>query len=265
MKRKLKLLVVVALCALTGSASDLLYPYLPFNPDFPLFATEPLEPWPPPWMQPKARHHSKEPILYFVESFMEGVSEVKFEEYDDRIRNNAEDYEAYVGRAFTRLTSLSEDMDVVFLVMDFGFFVDDGKGTIDFDPRPYCDLGKTIQENDRIDKACEVAVPVLKAALADLEKIPETWSGSMDFTHETDRPVSFDYADTLVARAAISEMISVLYLMKGYNTVAADGTPRDIDMEALAVAQRWTRAAAELVNAFVVAQDKRTDYYKDYF
>ena len=262
MKRKLKLLVVVALCALTGSASDLLFPYLPFNPDFPLLATEPLEPWKPP---KHFRYHSKEPILYFVESFMEGVSEVKFKEYDDRIRNNAEDYAAYIGRAFTRLTSLSEDMEVMFLVMDFGFSVDDGKGTIDFDPRSYCDLGEKIQENDRIDKACEVAVPVLKAALADLEKIPETWSGSMEFTHETDRPVFFDYADTLVARAAISEMISVLYLMKGYNTVAADGTPRDIDMEALAVAQRWTRAAAEQVNAFVVAQDKRTDFFKDYF
>ena len=105
----------------------------------------------------------------------------------------------------------------------------------------------------------------MKAALADLEKIPETWPGSMDFTHEDDGLVSFDYADTLVARAAISEMISVLYLMKGYNTVAADGTPKDMDMEALAEAQRRTRAAAELVNAFVVAQDKRTDYYKNYF
>ena len=257
MKRKLGLLILVALCALTGSASEPLYPYLPFAPDFPLLAVGSSE--------SSERCHNKEPILYFVESFMEGDSKTKFEEYDGRIKNDAEDYEAYIGRAFTRLMSLCEIPAVVFFVEKFGFAVNDRAGTIGFSPWSFCDFGKTMQKNDGVDEACEIALPVLKAALADFEKVPKNWSGSMDFSHETDAPVSFDYADTLVARAAISEMMSVLYLMKGYNTVAADMTTKAMDMEALAEAQRWTRTAAELVNAFVVAQDRRTDYTKAYF
>lgn len=106
MKRRLRLLILVALCALTGSASEPLYPYLPFAPDFPLLAVGSSE--------SSERNHNKEPILYFVESFMEGDSKTKFEEYDGRIRNDAKDYEAYIGRAFTRLMSLSEISPVVF-------------------------------------------------------------------------------------------------------------------------------------------------------
>ena len=38
-------------------------------------------------------------ILYFVESFMPGNSNEKIAEYTDRIRDDSENYEAYIGRA----------------------------------------------------------------------------------------------------------------------------------------------------------------------
>ena len=206
-----------------------------------------------------------EPIMFFLQHFMAGDSRFKFDEYNDRIRNDDEDYEAYICRGLTWLTSLSENNEVVILVNKFGFMVNDEYGTINFSPKSSFDFGSGLQDNRDIDAACEKAVPVLKAALADFEKVPKSWSGSVDFQEGFDEPVCFDYADSLVARSVVSEMLSFLYLMKGYNTVAADGTTKPIDLEALAEARRWMKTAAELVNAFVIAQDARTDYYKNYF
>ena len=206
-----------------------------------------------------------EPIMFFLQHFMAGDSSFKFDEYNDRIRNDDEDYEAYICRGFTWLTSLSEDKDVIILVKKFGFMVNDEYGTINFSPVSSFDFGSGLQHNRDIDAACEKAVPVLKAALADFEKVPKNWSGSVDFQEGFDVPVSFDYADSLVARSVVSEMLSFLYLMKGYNTVAADGTTKPIDLEALAEARRWMKTAAEFANAFVIAQDARTDFFKDYF
>lgn len=248
------LMLAGALCAFTGSAADRPLPFDPLNPFGP--QTQP---------DPTKYSDGTEPIMFFLQSFMAGRSELKFEEYNDRIRNDDEDYEAYICRGFTWLTSLSEDKDVMILVNKFGFMVNDEYGTINFSPISYFDFGSGLQDNRDIDAACEKAVPVLKAALADFEKVPKNWSGSVDFQEGFDVPVCFDYADSLVARSVVSEMLSFLYLMKGYNTVAADGTTKPIDLEALAEARRWMKTAAELVNAFVIAQDARTDYFKDYF
>ena len=223
------------------------------------------DPKPPKPSDPTKYGDGTEPIMFFLQHFMAGDSRFKFDEYNDRIRNDDEDYEAYICRGFTWLTSLSEDKDVMNLVKKFGFMVNDEHGTINFSPISSFDFGSGLQYNRDIDAACEKAVPVLKAALADFEKVPKNWSGSVDFQEGFEVTVCFDYADSLVARSVVSEMLSFLYLMKGYNTVAADGTTKPIDLEALAEARRWMKTAAEFVNAFVIAQDARTDYFKDYF
>ena len=252
-KGALCLLTIVALCAFTGSAADQPLPFDPFVPPAPQRS------------DPTKYGDGTEPIMFFLQHFMAGDSSFKFDEYNDRIRNDDEDYEAYICRGFTWLTSLSEDKDVMVLVNKFGFTVNDEYGTINFSPKSSFDFGSGLQDNRDIDAACEKAVPVLKAALADFEKVPKNWSGSVDFQEGFDVPVCFDYADSLVARSVVSEMLSFLYLMKGYNTVAADGTTKPIDLEALAEARRWMKTAAEFVNAFVIAEDARTDYYKNYF
>ena len=97
MFKKPSLPIVVALCAFAGAA---LAAELPFDPFVP--------PAPQPW-DPSKYSAATEPIMSFLQSFMAGKSELKFEEYDDRIRNDDEDYEAYICRGFTRLTSLSEN------------------------------------------------------------------------------------------------------------------------------------------------------------
>lgn len=213
-----------------------------------------------------------EPILYFVESFMPGNSNEKIAEYTDRIRDDGENYEAYIGRAFTWMTSLSESNSVVLVIEKFGFAIDDEHGMIDhlFAWSSF-DFGEKLQNETHIDNACEIAVPALKNAIADFAMVPEDWAGAVDFTyqpdmkHPADVTVSFGYADTLIARALCCEMISALYLMKGYNTVNADGTTKDIDLEALKEAQRWMRSAAEMVNAFVPAEADRPDPFRNYF
>ena len=213
-----------------------------------------------------------EPILYFVESFMPGNSNEKIAEYTDRIRDDGENYEAYIGRGFTWLTSLSESNATLLVMEKFGFGFDDRNGKISRIPAlSNFDFGEKLQNETHIDNACEIAVPALKNAIADFAMVPEDWAGAVDFTyqpdmkHPADVTVSFGYADTLIARAFCCEMISALYLMKGYNTVNADGTTKDIDLEALKEAQRWMRSAAEMVNAFVPAEADRPDPFRNYF
>ena len=213
-----------------------------------------------------------EPILYFIESFMPGNSNDKIAEYTDRIRDDSENYEAYIGRAFTWMTSLSESNSVVLVIQKFGFAIDDEQGMIDhIFAWSNFDFGEKLQNETHIDNACEIAIPALKNAIADFAMVPEDWAGAVDFTyqpdmkHPADVTVSFGYADTLIARAVCCEMISALYLMKGYNTVNADGTTKDIDLEALKEAQRWMRSAAEMVNAFVPAEADRPDPFRNYF
>ena len=206
-----------------------------------------------------------EPILYFVESFMPGDSNEKIAEYSERIRDNDEDYEAYIYRGLTWLTSLSEHNAVLHVVNKFRFDVNDDHGTIRFLPLSSFDFGFELQDNPDIDAACEKAVPVLMNALADFAKVPKNWAGAVDFTYNTDVTVSFGYADALVARAFCCELLSVLYVMKGYNTVSADLKQKPMDLAALAEAQRWMRTAAEMVNAFVDAEADRPDPFRDYF
>ena len=214
-----------------------------------------------------------EPILYFVESFMPGNSNDKIAEYTERIRDDSENYEAYIGRAFTWLTSLSESNSVLRVIEKFGFAIDDEHGMIDhIFAWSNFDFGDKLQNEPHIDEACEIAIPALKNAIADFARVPEDWAGAVDFAyqpdmkHPTDVTVSFGYADTLIARAVCCEMISALYLMKGYNTLCADGvTRKDIDLGALKEAQRWMRSAAEMVNAFVPAEANRPDPFRNYF
>ena len=214
-----------------------------------------------------------EPILYFIESFMPGNSNEKIAEYTDRISKDSENYEAYIGRGFTWLTSLSESNATLLVMEKFGFGFDDRNGMISRIPvLSNFDFGEKLQNEPKIDEACAIAIPALKNAIADFAMVPEDWAGAMDFTYQPDMKypadvtVSFGYADTLLARALCCEMISALYLMKGYNTVCADGTTKkDIDLGALKEAQRWMRNAAEMVNAFVPAEANRPDPSRNYF
>ena len=240
--------------------------------------------WSPKEPEEEEYEHVTDPIMVVLGDFMKSTapqsvyeqpSETerriaqKLAEYDERIKNK--DYEACICSALTRLTSLGHNSSVMDLASRFGFAVLDKEGIINFTRRQTENLDKLIREDTDIDKTCEVALPVLKAALADLEKVPMEWTGmevSKEAGYSVDEPIYCDYADTLLVRAAISEMISALYLLKGYNTLTPDKQPKDIDLEALAEAQRWMQAAAVQVNAFVSAAYERpyAEYpYRLYF
>ena len=165
-KVALCLMSVASLCAFTGSASG-----LPGFSDLPPGFPGPLNPFNPlPPVEPEDFADRLKPILRFLGSFIAGDSGPKFEEYDARVRDDDEDYEAHICRGFVRLTSLSESASVSTFVEKFGFKVDEDSGAIGFSsPKSWFDFGEELRDNVGVDKVCEIALPVLEAALADYD------------------------------------------------------------------------------------------------
>lgn len=228
MKQKLKSLVAAALCAIAGNAFAL------------------------------------DDIIDFVELY--GFKDI--EEYNTRIAQNAEDYEAYIFRAFARLISLfdykDDDWSVIDLAGKFGLAVnrEGGLGGVNdyfrfswiaLDP-----LDKLLLKNESINKAYPIAVPILEDAIADLDKVPKNWTGSVKYNPEGSfMPMSFDYADLLLTKAILYETLSFLNLLKGYNPPPDATRSDDVDHEVLEEARRLTVTAARLLDDFAVAEAAR--------
>ena len=227
MKQKLKSLVMVALCAFAGNA----------------FAID--------------------DIIDFIGLY--GVKDI--EEYNTRIAENPEDYEAYIFRAFDRLVSLfdheNDDWSVINLAGDFGLTVNRqggvGKhGYFGFAWMALQPLDKLLLKNEDINKAYPVAVPILEAAIADLDAIPKGWTGSVIYhPKENIYATGFDYADLLLTKAILYETLSFLNLMKGYNPPPDAAGSDGVDHKALEKARQLTVTAAKLLDDFAVAEKAR--------
>ena len=221
--------------------------------------------------------------------------------YDARIAADAGDCAAYICRAFARMKTLGENEFFVTTMGKFGFsFSAETMHVTGELPSEWRQIPDT---NEMVDDLCDIALPVLKAALDDFGKIPKDWSGCVEISeasgYQVDEPVFFDYADVLFAKAALCEMMSFLNILRGYN-VSLDN--RQLDdacnnrywqpkapnfrgvqailkdnggfmqnvsyppvLEVLAEAQGWMASAAVLANAFDVAQANRTDGRNHFF
>ena len=141
-------------------------------------------------------------------------------EYAERIADDPHDWEARVLHAASILAQLAEHKSVETYAKKFGF-------TLDY-------LGMKAEHKDVspsswpavnaiVDDFMKEGVPVLKAALSDLEGIPSDWKGSVVLSAEeypVDEDVSLDVADVLYARAGIEAAIGLAYFAHGYDLTA---------------------------------------------
>ena len=199
-KGALCLMSIVALCALSESAVAEEEP----NTDIIQWALDSVN-----YETFEAKHGS------FVTA--DGAKMIKA--YDDRIAADAEDYAAYICRAFARMKTLGENEFFVTTMGKYGFaFSAETMHVTGELPSQWKQIPDT---NDTVDDLCDIALPVLKAALDDFGKIPKDWPGSVEISktagYQVDEPVFFDYADVLFAKAALCEMMSILNILRGYN------------------------------------------------
>ena len=224
--------------------------------------------------------------------------------YDDRIAADDKDYAAYICRAFARLKTLGENEFFVTTMGKFGFEFSAATMHVTGKLPSRIDQIRQMPETiDMIGDICDIALPVMKAALDDFGKVPKDWAGSVEISkvadYQVDEPVFFDYADVLFAKAALCEMMSFLNILHGYdvslqNRLLDDtcngrhweaktnnlrhvegilknngGFMQDVSyppvLEVLAEAQGWMASAAVLANAFDVAQANRTDGRNHFF
>lgn len=137
--------------------------------------------------------------------------------YAGKIAKNANDYEARVFHAFSLLAELAENADFKAFAKTFGY-------TFDY---THCQFvgtpklnSKTAAVNTMVDKAIAVAVPAMKSALADLQAIPNDWTGEVTLDAKDwplDETLALDIADVRFARASLQASIGTLYFLGGYD------------------------------------------------
>ena len=253
--------VAVALCAFTGRASDPLFPYFPFDPDFPIPPIGPVD---------DPDRDNTEPIIFVCSRFFASENANLLETYNDRITADPADYEAYICRAFARIATLWQENDVKSFAIGCGLDFDPENGLMKRRATLATTIMDQVQVNDKMDEICKIAVPVFKEAIKDLDQLPKDWPGYMRVSRDdgyevnVDETIYLDYADAQLLKAVFCEVISFLNLVRGYRDPAT-GLPGGTNPEALKEARDWWVAAAEQVNAFNIAQLKRTDYEKFHF
>ena len=261
-KGALCLLSVAALCVFTGRADDPLFPYFPFNPDFPIN---------PP--VPGDDRDNTEPIIFVCSRFFAREARENanlFKVYDDRITANPADYEAYICRAFARVATLWDDNDVKFFATGCNIDFDFETGRMKRAVTLATGILDEVQKNIKMEKICNTAVPVFKAAINDLDQLPKDWPGYMKVSRDdgyevnVDETIYLDYADAQLLKAVFCEVISFLNLVRGYRDPDT-GLPGGTNPEALEEARDWWTAAVMQVSAFNIAQGKRREYEKVHF
>ena len=201
-KGALCLLSVVALCALSGSAvAD------EPNTDIIQWALDSVN-----CKTLDARHGT------FVKA--DGAEMIKA--YDDRIAADAEDYAAYICRAFARMKTLGENEFFKTTMGKFGFEFSAATMHVTGElPSKSAQINQMPKTTDMVGDICAIALPVMEAALDDFDKVPKDWPGSVEISkvadYQVDEPVFFDYADVLFAKAALCEMMSFLNILHGYD------------------------------------------------
>ena len=206
----------------------------------------------------------KERILYFLARFItaarEGGSEGsqrEIDKYSQQIETDPENWELYVNRSFAKFVTLWDDtyvkkfaeacgLDVVNPVLSFATRgeVRRPDGIIIQPTSPLSLFIQQIETNKNIDQVCDSALPIIESAIADLDKIPDTWSGSVDITaantgypFDKHKTYKLDYADAQMIKALFRALMSFLELARGYNQYSAGLGPDGVNREALAAAR----------------------------
>ena len=189
--------------------------------------------------------------------FLPGSGDDMIAKCDARIKADANDYEAHIRRAISRLKKLGEDQVFAQLLVRYGYafsgelmaFV----GELDVTDAPL--------SNDAVDTVAAEALPALADILADLETVPEGWTGCVALSPEqypVDEPVYVDYADVTLAKAAVHGAKAAVLAAKGYgltidNQKMYEEVVASSNKETLTVAEftgDWTACPASRMKGF---------------
>lgn len=137
--------------------------------------------------------------------------------YAKKIKSEPKNYEWRVLRALTTLAKLGEDDSLLAVLKKFGFVPDYQNlgtftGSLTYSRAPL--------SNAVVDSVAQSALPALNAALADLEAIPDTWTGSVALSpnaYPVDETTYVDLADVTFARAAVKGALATLAIAQGYD------------------------------------------------
>ena len=211
-----------------------------------------------------------EPIIFVCARFFASKNANLLEESNNRIAADPADWKAYIWRAFARIATLWNDTDVKFFATGCNLSFDPETGRMRRGGSLDTGILEEVRTNQKMDNICNTAVPVFKEAIEDLDHLPKDWPGYMRVSRDdgyevnVDETIYLDYADAQLLKAVFCEVISFLNLVRGYRDPVT-GLPGGTNPDALEEARTWWVTAAEQVNAFNIAQRKRTDFGKFHF
>jgi len=133
------------------------------------------------------------------------------------LQKSPTDYSARIGRAFTTLSVLGEDRDLIDLLGKFGYAFDHDLLTFTGD---LAIDSNTPLSNDAIDLLSGKIEPQLQAAFADLTAVPETWAGILvvdPSEFPVDERVTLDRADILYMRALLNALLGFVNAVQAYD------------------------------------------------
>lgn len=138
--------------------------------------------------------------------------------YGARIRANPDDYEARVIRAAITCALLAENAEVRAFIQDCGWTIADYTMKLS---GAFCGLSNLAPANGIVDRLSPEALTALDDALADLDAIPENWSGSIELNPKKyealNEAVYVDMAEITLFKAALESVRASLLLAKGYD------------------------------------------------
>ena len=143
--------------------------------------------------------------------------------YQARFAADAADYEARILHAAATLLQLGEDPQLVALLARFGY-------TPVYAPLGFngdIDLSAAPRSNAVVDQVAAKSVAALQTALADLEAVPGTWTGSIRLSpdvYPVDAETRVDIADVLVLKAAVQHALATVAYVQGLDLSVDYGT-----------------------------------------
>ena len=125
-------------------------------------------------------------------------------------------YKAALEHAMATLLAVGEDPLVAKTVKEFGFDFD----YVGLAPKGRFDYSRVPALNRLVDSAFPKVKAAVETALADLERIPSVWRGTVKFTpaeYPIDAEVSVDAGDVLYLKALLKGVLATANWVKAYN------------------------------------------------
>ncbi len=137
--------------------------------------------------------------------------------YTKKIKSDSRDYESVLLRALTKIAQLGENANLLAVLKKFGYTPDyQNLGTFSGN----LSYGSAPLSNAVVDSVAKEAIPVLESALADLNLIPDSWTGSVMLSpdvYPVDETTFVDLADVTFARAAVKGALASLAVAQSYD------------------------------------------------